>query len=579
MNEAALGRFGDKRREDLGAVLLDAVESKRTLCIHRLAEDRNQTIRFNNFLANPAVSTHEMLVTAGRKTNQCAAGRHVLAIMDTTDVLFPSQKANKRGFGLGSDGEHPGLFLHPVLGVDAANGGIIGLVNCIVLNRTEGRVSEAKTGAKKKVKTHKKRTADDKESRRWLQGSEMAGDCLTDADMITMVGDREGDIYHLLANRPANVHLLVRSAQPRALTAGGLLPDYCAALPEQARETIDVPAKGKQPARKATVAMRYGPVSLKRPANSSDNGQPETVSLWVVDVQEIDPPEGVERVHWRLLTTHTVTTLEQARQIVAWYRMRWTIEQVFRSMKSDCLRIEDLQMEDANCFTKLAIVGLIAAIRSMQLVMARDGSTSQPITDAADPADMPALRALNTSLEGRTEKLRNPHDESLLAWYAWIVARLGGGPAVPPADTARQAPRPCIMGCSDWTRSWPAGAWRTVPRMYDSGRGNTGGFFILCPTIAIKRCDIRSSYRKAESIWCFPTYALGTRRHAQPALRQRKAESCSAASPSSARRGCQTDRGCRQAWSLSRARQAATAPRLSARIACQRGRGTALGEF
>ena len=468
MNEAALGRFGDKRREDLGAVLLDAVESKRTLCIHRLAEDRNQTIRFNNFLANPAVSTHEMLVTAGRKTNQCAAGRHVLAIMDTTDVLFPSQKANKRGFGLGSDGEHPGLFLHPVLGVDAANGGIIGLVNCIVLNRTEGRVSEAKTGAKKKVKTHKKRTADDKESRRWLQGSEMAGDCLTDADMITMVGDREGDIYHLLANRPANVHLLVRSAQPRALTAGGLLPDYCAALPEQARETIDVPAKGKQPARKATVAMRYGPVSLKRPANSSDNGQPETVSLWVVDVQEIDPPEGVERVHWRLLTTHTVTTLEQARQIVAWYRMRWTIEQVFRSMKSDCLRIEDLQMEDANCFTKLAIVGLIAAIRSMQLVMARDGSTSQPITDAADPADMPALRALNTSLEGRTEKLRNRMMKVCSRGTRGSSPGWGGGPAVPPADTARQAPRPCIMGCSDWTRSWPAGAWRTVPRNYDS---------------------------------------------------------------------------------------------------------------
>jgi hypothetical protein len=155
MNEAALGRFGDKRREDLGAVLLDAVENKRTLCIHRLAEDRNQTIRFNNFLANPAVSTHEMLVTAARRTNQCAAGRHVLAIMDTTDVLFPSQKANKRGFGLGSDGEHPGLFLHPVLGVDAANGGIIGLVNCIVLNRTEGRVSEAKTGTKKKVKPTK----------------------------------------------------------------------------------------------------------------------------------------------------------------------------------------------------------------------------------------------------------------------------------------------------------------------------------------------------------------------------------------------------------------------------------------
>jgi hypothetical protein len=71
MNEAALGGFGDKRREDLGAALLDAVESKRTLCIHRLAEDRNQTIRFNNFLSNPAVSTHEMLVTGAQDQPAC----------------------------------------------------------------------------------------------------------------------------------------------------------------------------------------------------------------------------------------------------------------------------------------------------------------------------------------------------------------------------------------------------------------------------------------------------------------------------------------------------------------------------
>jgi hypothetical protein len=426
MDEAALGRFGDKRLTELGTTLLDAVQSKQTLCLHRLAESRNQTIQFNNFLSNPAVSSHEMLVAAGRKTNRCAAGRHVLAIMDTTDVLFPTQEANKRGFGMGSDGVHPGLFLHPVLAVDAANGGIVGLVDCIVLNRTAGRVSTAKTATAKRVKTHKKRTADNKESRRWLQATEMAGDCLANADTITMVGDREGDIYHLFANRPSNVHLLVRSAQNRALAEGGSLAVHCAALPEQARETIDVPAKGKNPARKATVALRFGPATLKRPENSPDKDQAKTVSLWVVDVQEVDPPAGVEPVNWRLLTTHEVATLDQARQIVAWYRMRWVIEQVFRSMKSDCLRIEDSQLETAASFTKLAIVGLIAAIRSMQLVMARDGSTGQPVTDAADPADMPPLRALNASLEGRTEKLRNPHDETSLAWFAWIVARLGG---------------------------------------------------------------------------------------------------------------------------------------------------------
>ncbi len=39
---------------------------------------------------------------------------------------------------------------------------------------------------------------------------------------------------------------------------------------------------------------------------------------------------------------------------------------------------------------------------------------------------MPALTSLNASLEGRTDKLKNPHHPSTLAWLAWIVARLGG---------------------------------------------------------------------------------------------------------------------------------------------------------
>jgi hypothetical protein len=58
--------------------------------------------------------------------------------------------------------------------------------------------------------------------------------------------------------------------------------------------------------------------------------------------------------------------------------------------------------------------------------MARDGRTGQAITDAVDAADLPALRRLNASLEGRSDKLKNPHDPSSLAWLVWIVAHLGG---------------------------------------------------------------------------------------------------------------------------------------------------------
>ena len=207
---------------------------------------------------------------------------------------------------------------------------------------------------------------------------------------------------------------------------GGLLSELCAGWVEQARTTISVPPRGQRAERQATVALRFGAATLQRPQTSAAKALPESVALWVVDVQEIDPPEGEEPVRWRLLTTHAVTSVAEARQIVTWYRMRWIIEQVFRSLKAHGLRIEDSQMVEARRFTKLAVVALIAAVRSMQLVLARDGTSGQQITDAVDPTDMPALRSLNTSLEGRTKLLKNPFDSNSLAWFAWIVARLGG---------------------------------------------------------------------------------------------------------------------------------------------------------
>ena len=96
MVEAELGRFGDKRLACVGEALLASMQRKRTLCVHRLAEDRNQALQFGRFLANPAVTVHEMLAATGRQTNQRAAGRHVLAIMDTTELHFATHEASKQ---------------------------------------------------------------------------------------------------------------------------------------------------------------------------------------------------------------------------------------------------------------------------------------------------------------------------------------------------------------------------------------------------------------------------------------------------------------------------------------------------
>ena len=116
-----------------------------------------------------------------------------------------------------------------------------------------------------------------------------------------------------------------------------------------------------------------------------------------------------------------------ARRFVSNYQRYplWDIEEVFRALKSDGMRLEETLLHDAGRLFKLAVVGLAAACRTIQLVDARDGSP-RPATDVIDAALLPAAEAIGPTLEGKTERQKNRHQPHSLAWLAWIVARLGG---------------------------------------------------------------------------------------------------------------------------------------------------------
>src|SRR5580693_8101003 len=89
------------------------------------------------------------------------------------------------------------------------------------------------------------------------------------------------------------------------------------------------------------------------------------------------------------------------------------------------MRLEETQMHEAQRLFKLAVVGLATACRTMQLVDARNGSP-RPATDVIDAALLSAAEAIGATLEGKTERQKNPHPPHSLAWLAWIIARLGG---------------------------------------------------------------------------------------------------------------------------------------------------------
>jgi hypothetical protein len=102
------------------------------------------------------------------------------------------------------------------------------------------------------------------------------------------------------------------------------------------------------------------------------------------------------------------------------------VEQIFRTLKSKGLKIEASQLKSYEKLQKLTILGLIAAVRVMQLIKARDGETGQKIESVFDDEEQEFMELLNNKLEGQTEKLKNPFAKNTLAYAAWIVARLAG---------------------------------------------------------------------------------------------------------------------------------------------------------
>jgi hypothetical protein len=382
-----------------------AAVGPRGVRVRRLGGNRAGEIRITRFLRNRAVTVGEMVATAAARTAARVAGRHVLAIQDTTTIR--------------AQAEGRSIALHPLIAVDALEGALLGLLDAAFFVRDGGR----------RTQRHARGLAE-KESRRWLEVAERAAGRAGTAAQITVVADREGDIYEDFASKPAGVETLIRAGQDRALADGTRLFAKAETLAEAGRMRIDLAAAPGRRARTATLALRFCRVAIARPVSRKHRAElaalPESVELALVDAREIDPPGDAPQAHWRLLTTHAVADAADARRIVGFYRERWTIEQLFRSLKTHGFDVEALRLVEGGPFEKLVAASLIAAVTVLQLVREREGTAKRPLADAFDREDRPVLERLSTSLEGKTARQKNSHPKGSLAFAAWVIARLGG---------------------------------------------------------------------------------------------------------------------------------------------------------
>jgi hypothetical protein len=399
-------------------------------CVRRAAGgDRAQIVRYGRFLANEKVTLQALLAGWSEQTEASAAGRHVLAIQDTSEINFKTTSQRRRGLGEIGKGSGRGVLLHAMLALDAETDVCLGLVAGQIWTRP-GRITVP----------HAKRPLEEKESRRWLSTAEQAKEVLKGAAVVTVVDDREGDIYAKWASVAApNFHLLTRSMHDRALADDTSLYATAANFPLVAVAAIRLIARANRPEREAKLSLRFGRVAIKRPENAA-RALPKSVDLTLIEVVEGSAPAGAEPVHWRLLTTHEVADVDAAWRIVGWYKQRWAIEQLFRLIKTQGFQLEDSRLETADRLLKLTAIAAKAAAITLQLVQARDGKSPEPASLAFNETQIHILAALATKYDGRTKLQSNPHPAKTLAWAAWIIARLGGWDGYP-----RTKPGPITM--------------------------------------------------------------------------------------------------------------------------------------
>jgi hypothetical protein len=392
------------------------------VCLRRLADgNRALEVRFNRFIGNPRVTLPRLIEGWNERTAEAAEGRHVLAIQDTSEINFATTPGRRRGLGEIGKGNGRGVLLHPMLAVDAEHGGCLGLLSGSIKTR-EGR----------RTVSHDRRALDDKESQRWIATAQAAAPLLAGAAMVTVLGDRESDIYALYASgAEARFHVIARSMHDRKLSDDSGLYEVGDAMTVKDRRPLMLRDRGQRAERNVILELRFGPVDLRRPQTKSLRHLPPRLPLSYVDIREVDPLAGTTPLHWRLLTTHRVTTAEQAWRIAAWYKQRWLIEQFFRILKTQGLQLEDSQIATADRLLKIVAIAAKAAVVTLQLLQARDGSSGQPISLVFDANEIATLKALNHQYEARTKRLRNPYPPDSLAFAAWVIGRLGGWDGYP----------------------------------------------------------------------------------------------------------------------------------------------------
>lgn len=391
--------LGDARLNRRAVLLAERLGQKPSASIPNACQGWAETAAAYRFLRHEQVSWDKVLEPHWQASQvRMAQHKVVLCIQDTTELNYNGQAIT--GLGPLSYEAQRGLYLHPTYIVSPEREPL-GVFNAW----TWARQFKAEDGTRAGVC----------ESSRWIESYERIADSarqLPDTRHVC-VGDRESDILELMTKArdlgyPADY--LVRSQHNRAVPGGAKLWDQVMAQTPIGRIRFMLPSGRGRKSRMVEQDIRVKRVSLKDKAKGS-------IEVTCVIASEVNAPEGVKPVQWRLLSNREAHTLEQASELIDWYRARWEIELFFLILKEGC-RVESLQLSDKDRLESALAIYMVIAWRINRLM--RLGRTV-PELDAGlvfEPDEWRAAFILN--------KKRVPTKMPTLNEVIRLIAKLGG---------------------------------------------------------------------------------------------------------------------------------------------------------
>jgi hypothetical protein len=318
-----------------------------------------------------------------------------------------------------------GILIHPTVAV-SLEGAPLGLLDLQIWTREKESEEKGEDNSTLPI--------EEKESVKWLNGYRATAAVekeLGDVHFV-VVGDREGDVFELLAegerqgddDKISKPDFLVRAAWDRRVYhPQGYLWAQLESERPAGQLVIQVPRKPGKPGREGTLAIRFARVTVEPPKRiprrKTFNGKAGPITVWAVFAHEETPPDGIEPISWMLLSSMPIESFEDAIEKLKWYLLRWTIELFFKALKSGC-RVEERQLKTLERLKNCIVLDCIVAWRIMFCTTMGREVPDLPASVLFEECEWKALHCyVNKTREA-------PKKEPTLGVVVREVAKLGG---------------------------------------------------------------------------------------------------------------------------------------------------------